>query len=213
MIKEDSLISYRTLGDINCNSASKTDIKEFLKQNKDYQIVHGVFDDNQVIVPTKSKELFNNRYIRPHSWEQKIENVVRNKPHISTKVIDPLNKKYWSPVGVVINDGIITDLCDCSKVKNNGERVNDKMDSNKECLESKISNYYKFFEMLVKNPNSCAMYLTENFEEFNIPRLNEKYAIEIAKSLNLPLIKIRNKPENNFIYNFPLTIQKPYLIN
>lgn len=127
----------------------------------------------------------------PKTWQEKIEQAVQQHPHIAAEIVPQTETELYSPIGLVLSDGIITDIGHHSIVKENGERI---LSYNElEPLERRLKSLEKYGEALIKDPVFSALYLQVNHPySRDRPELMEDTKAQAEKH-NLKHIVFKNR--------------------
>jgi|APSaa5957512622_1039677.scaffolds.fasta_scaffold53267_3 hypothetical protein len=152
-------------------------VERYLEKNPGDVLLHGAIDDSVAVTGSGD--------YRPFTWEDKVKKVVIDKPHIATYSFDRITRAsgtsgLWSPIGLVLTGGIVTDECAYSIILSDGFRAGQH--------PSLYDYMIPLFtgEVLVMNPVAETLYIAPQSRDFGkTPRLSEDSARSLAQELNL----------------------------
>ena len=181
------------------------DLEEYLKENPSMMAVHGTLSDrkadmgltidNSLIkgllsmfgIQTEeipADQFYQNNINHPICWEDKIEQALKLKPHISGEIINNYETDLWSPIGLVLKGGIITNIGDFSRVLEDGSRIITYSDPDVK-LDQKLNCVLDYGEVLFKDPVFSAVYVVKNHKYLRSNPRERNVAEAIAKRNDL----------------------------
>ena len=175
-------------------------LSSFLESHPGIIVVHGTLTDDEPCMGLSrnnylaqeiadlfktNTELISNEYFymnpnkRLKHWTEKMDYAIKNTPHIACNFFGmDYDDDLWSPVGLVVTEGVITDLGYLSKVKYNGDRVVVEDGEKLQPLQEKLENFKYYGEILIKDPVFSSVYVKKNHEY----TMNSPVLINLAKA-------------------------------
>lgn len=180
-------------------------LKEYMKGEPILIAVHGTLSDDEpkmgvtpkaldFLEDIPSKDFYQNHY-HPSSWQEKIKQCLKLKPHISGNFVNQYSPELWSPIGLILENAEITDIGNFSKVLENGERVTQD-EFQYIGIDKKLKYVLDYNEVLFKDPIFSAIYVVKNSLYINSNPQEIETAKNIAKEYGISFKFLRENHDS-----------------